>query len=273
MTIKEVEEKTGLPRSNIRFYEKEKLIIPVRNDSNGYRDYSKENVKNIQKIAYLRTLGVSIEDIHNIISHKVSLHEIIKEQTVKLNNQMIDLEKAKVICEKMLMEEELDYEELKIERYMKEMSEYWKANTKLPKVDRVNFLYIWGGVIVWGIITMLSLFIAVLFFPHLPREIPIQWNKGVAVSYVYKGYIFAYPAACIVIRFLLRPLIWKWIKQMASSFELENYFANFLCFVALSFEIFTLFFIHGLVKSILVVILVDALVLFGLLLKTGIKID
>ena len=30
MTIKEVEEQTGLSRSNIRFYEKEKLIEPLR---------------------------------------------------------------------------------------------------------------------------------------------------------------------------------------------------------------------------------------------------
>ena len=40
MTIKEVEEQTGLTRSNIRFYEKEKPIEPARNDKNGYRDYS-----------------------------------------------------------------------------------------------------------------------------------------------------------------------------------------------------------------------------------------
>ncbi len=42
MTIKEVEEQTGLTRSNIRFYEKEKLIEPSRNDKNGYRDYSEK---------------------------------------------------------------------------------------------------------------------------------------------------------------------------------------------------------------------------------------
>ena len=40
MTIKEVEQITGLTRSNIRFYEKEKLISPERNASNGYREYS-----------------------------------------------------------------------------------------------------------------------------------------------------------------------------------------------------------------------------------------
>ena len=31
MTIKDVEERTGLSRSNIRFYEKEKLIEPSSN--------------------------------------------------------------------------------------------------------------------------------------------------------------------------------------------------------------------------------------------------
>lgn len=35
MTIKEVEEKTGIVRSSVRFYEKEKLIHPVRNNRNG----------------------------------------------------------------------------------------------------------------------------------------------------------------------------------------------------------------------------------------------
>lgn len=72
MTIKDVEERTGLSRSNIRFYEKEKLIEPSRNESNGYRDYSENDVENIKKIAYLRTLGISIEDIRNIISVKCS---------------------------------------------------------------------------------------------------------------------------------------------------------------------------------------------------------
>ncbi|MCM1088664.1 MAG: MerR family transcriptional regulator, partial [Muribaculaceae bacterium] len=63
MTIKEVEKQTGLARSNIRFYEKEKLIEPSRNDKNGYRDYSEQDIENIKKIAYLRTLEISIEDI------------------------------------------------------------------------------------------------------------------------------------------------------------------------------------------------------------------
>ena len=73
MTIKEVEERTGLARSNIRFYEKEKLIEPSRNEKNGYRDYSEQDIENIKKIAYLRTLEISIEDIRYIMSNKSEL--------------------------------------------------------------------------------------------------------------------------------------------------------------------------------------------------------
>ena len=88
MTIKAVEERTGLSRSNIRFYEKEKLIEPSRNESNGYRDYSENDVENIKKIAYLRTLGISIEDIRNIISEKATLKDTLEKQYEVLKSQI-----------------------------------------------------------------------------------------------------------------------------------------------------------------------------------------
>ena len=95
MTIKDVEERTGLSRSNVRFYEKEKLVEPSRNESNGYRDYSENDVENIKKIAYLRTLGISIEDIRSIISGKVTLQETLEKQNEVLKSQITDLNKAK----------------------------------------------------------------------------------------------------------------------------------------------------------------------------------
>ena len=88
MTIKAVEERTGLSRSNIRFYEKEKLIEPSKNESNGYRDYSENDVENIKKIAYLRTLGISIEDIRNIISEKATLKDTLEKQYEVLKSQI-----------------------------------------------------------------------------------------------------------------------------------------------------------------------------------------
>lgn len=81
MTIKEVEECTGLSRSNVRFYEKERLITPSRNEKNGYRDYSKSDVEDIKKIAYLRTLGISVEEIRNIIEEKEGLQDTVRKQS------------------------------------------------------------------------------------------------------------------------------------------------------------------------------------------------
>lgn len=95
MTIKAVEERTGLSRSNIRFYEKEKLIEPSRNESNGYRDYSENDVENIKKIAYLRTLGISIEDIRSIISEKVTLQKMLEKQKEVLKNSRIFLSRTR----------------------------------------------------------------------------------------------------------------------------------------------------------------------------------
>jgi len=38
MNISQVEKLTGISKQNIRFYEKEELIHPTRNESNVYRE-------------------------------------------------------------------------------------------------------------------------------------------------------------------------------------------------------------------------------------------
>ena len=62
MTIREAEQRTGLDRATIRFYEKEGLISPKRLD-NGYRDYAEEEITALLRIKLLRELGVSLEEI------------------------------------------------------------------------------------------------------------------------------------------------------------------------------------------------------------------
>lgn len=56
MTIQEVEKLAGMTRANIRFYEKEGLITPERNEANNYRAYSNRDVEALRKIKYLRML-------------------------------------------------------------------------------------------------------------------------------------------------------------------------------------------------------------------------
>lgn len=274
MTIKEVEERTSLSRSNIRFYEKEKLIEPSRNESNGYRDYSENDVENIKRIAYLRTLGISIEDIRSIISEKITLQETLEKQNEVLKSQIIDLNKAKLMCEKMLDEESISYEKLQVEQYVTELQDYWKDNQAVFKLDSVSFLYIWGSMLTWTTITALCLIIGGLFYSKLPTEIPVQWSNGVATSLVNKNWIFICPVICIIIRYMLKPFIY--VKLQMSNYYGEvitEYLTNYMCFIVLSVEVFAILFTFGVVKSIVMLLFVDTVVFIGLLVVGLTKMD
>lgn len=207
MTIKEVEERTGLSRSNVRFYEKEGLIAPSRNEKNGYRDYSKSDIESIKKIAYLRTLGVSVEDIRNIIEEKEGLHKVIQRQSEILKTQISDLNRAKTLCERMLRSNAMSYEEFQVEEYVGQLQEYWDDNKR-------------------------------------------------------------------VLRYLIRPVMYAKL-QMGNAFGeiITEYLTNYLCFVALSVEIFSILFLYGVVKNIVAVLFVDAVVLLGMLAVGIVKMD
>lgn len=274
MTIKEVEEQTGLTRSNIRFYEKEKLIEPSRNDKNGYRDYSEKDIENIKKIAYLRTLEISIEDIRNIISDKVSLAEIVKKQTATITTQIESLNQAKTMCERMLESGNISFDELQVEKYVADLETYWSDHKPVFKLDSVSFLYIWGSLITWTVITLLCLIIEILSYAKLPSKIPVQWDNGFVTSAADKKFIFVYPFACICIRILLRPVIYvRFLMNYIYGELITEYLSNYLCFVALSVEVFSIMFIYGLIKSVVAVLLVDTVVLIGILIIGITKIN
>lgn len=266
MTIKEVEERTGLARSNIRFYEKEKLIEPSRNEKNGYRDYSEQDIENIKKIAYLRTLEISIEDIRYVMSNKVPLMDVIERQTATIQTQIEDLNKAKIMCKKMLAAGNVSFDEMQVEKYVTDLQTYWNDNKTVFKLDSVSFLYIWGSLITWTIITSLCLIIGLVLYTKLPPEIPVQWSNGSAISLVDKNFIFVYPLACIIIRLFLRPVILvSLLKNYPYGELITEYLTNYLCFIALSVELFSILFVYGLVKSIVIVLIIDTVVLIGTL--------
>ncbi len=274
MTIKEVEEQTGLTRSNIRFYEKEKLIEPLRNDKNGYRDYSEKDVESIKKIAFLRTLEISIEDIRNILSGKVPLADIIEKQTTTIQTQIEGLNQAKTMCERMLASGNISFDELQVEKYVEDLETHWSDNKPVIKLDSVSFLYIWGSLITWSIIASLCLLIGILSYAKLPSQIPVQWDNGIATSVIDKKFIFVYPLACICIRILLRPIIYvRFLINYTYGELITEYLSNYLCFIALSVEVFSIMFVYGLIKSVVAVLLVDTAALIGILIAGITKVS
>ena len=100
MTIKEMEQILDIPRATIRFYEKEGLIHPQR-EENGYRDYSEEDVERLKKIIIFRKIGLAVNDIADIFDGAKSIDEVLDENMSSLQLQISELTGAMNLCRKM----------------------------------------------------------------------------------------------------------------------------------------------------------------------------
>ncbi len=115
MTVKELETRTGLDRATIRFYEKEGLISP-RRMANGYRDYTPAEASTLEKIALLRRLGLSIEQIRRVQSGELPLGVALEVQEEALQKQERETFHARRILE-AIREEGASYETLEPNKY------------------------------------------------------------------------------------------------------------------------------------------------------------
>lgn len=115
MTVKEIEERSGISRANIRYYETEGLLHPRRRE-NGYRDYSEADVLALQRIKLLRGLGLSLEMIRNVGEGKVSLYRVLGEQIKVLNGMQEETARAEDICRKM-QQDMVTFDSLQPDKY------------------------------------------------------------------------------------------------------------------------------------------------------------
>lgn len=100
MTIKEMEALSGIPRANIRFYEKEGLITPQR-QSNGYREYSQDDLDCLKRIRLLRTIHFSLEDIKALSRNERDLTELLLKHIRELQKEKQILDQSVEICERL----------------------------------------------------------------------------------------------------------------------------------------------------------------------------
>ena len=101
MNIREVERELGIPRANIRYYEKEGLLHPARG-ANNYRIYTEEDVAALEKIRLLRRLDMPVETIRAVQAGKVALAEALARQERLLESEAVKLERARAVCRSML---------------------------------------------------------------------------------------------------------------------------------------------------------------------------
>ena len=116
MNIKEIEERSGLTRANIRYYEQEGLIAPVRRE-NKYRDYSEEDLETLLRIALLRNLGFSLDEIRRLQSGELELAAAMRERSAALESEGQRLLAARNVCD-AISREVTSYSALRPEDYL-----------------------------------------------------------------------------------------------------------------------------------------------------------
>ena len=138
MKIKEIEERSGMSRANIRFYESEGLIAPAR-DTNGYRDYSEADLEILQRIKLLRTLRISLEEIKAVANGQHDLVEALDAHLLTLETEKLQVEQAQKLC-RLMRDDNVQYASLDAQYYLEylqslstQQSAVWKEDT-LPKV-------------------------------------------------------------------------------------------------------------------------------------------
>ena len=99
MTIKEVSEKYQISEATLRYYEKEGILLPVKR-KNGIRNYTEDNLRNIEFVQCMRNSVMSIERLKKYIMLTTGQNtererkEILEEQRSEIKEKMKQLEES-----------------------------------------------------------------------------------------------------------------------------------------------------------------------------------
>ena len=135
MKINQVEQLVGITKGNIRFYEKEGLLTPGRNNENGYRDYSDADVAWLKKIKLLRMLDVPIEEILRLKSGELTLEDAMGRHTIQLERRRNNLDAMAGLCTQ-LREKRCRLDTLDVDGVLASMEQQEQEGPKFMNVKR-----------------------------------------------------------------------------------------------------------------------------------------
>ena len=94
LSIGDVEKITGISKDRLRYYEEKRLITPVRDTDNSYREYDNEEVLKLLGIQLYRSMDLGVKEIQQI-QDSDTIEEIcgvFKNRQKELNFQMAQLQ-------------------------------------------------------------------------------------------------------------------------------------------------------------------------------------
>ncbi len=145
MKIHEVALKTGLTKKSIRYYEDMGLLNPLRN-SNDYREYTEEDLKNLELIKFLRELEVPIMDIKKLKRGDKSIKQCMEERLKNMEEKEKDQEKIKGICKSLAKGNE-DIKTINIKEYQNVVNNIGSKNYMVKDVKKSHREKIMGALL------------------------------------------------------------------------------------------------------------------------------
>ena len=102
MRVKQMAQQLGVTADTIRFYTRNGILSPQKNQINGYRKYGEKDIQRMRFIISARQLGFSVNDIKDILVEADNHHSpcptvrrIIKERLEETENQFNEMVKLR----------------------------------------------------------------------------------------------------------------------------------------------------------------------------------
>lgn len=199
MFINEVEHLVGLSKKSIRYYEENGLLNPKRNSENDYRIYSKEDIKKLKTIKFLRELNVPIRDLKLLDKKEITLQECMSDRIKKIESEEANYTKIKNMCLEISKSNE-EYEKIDITKYLQEVNRLNKEGFTMREIKTNKNKKIKGAIISSLIFSLFFIFIAgmITYFQFTETD-KMPW-----ILYVFFIIIFIIPIISIFYNLIIR---------------------------------------------------------------------
>jgi len=187
MKINEVEQAVGISKRNIRFYEKEGLLAPGRNNANGYRDYEADDVVLLKKIKLLRKLAIPIEEILKIQNGILTTKDALLRHLIKLERDSNNLEQTMRLCTQMAQSAE-HLDTMDPDKYLEQIDKMEKEGTRFLNINKDNKRRFSAVAVACIVIAFMGAVLGVLLWAFIADHVPVM----VAVL------VLLFPAAVII---------------------------------------------------------------------------
>jgi DNA-binding transcriptional MerR regulator len=114
MRISEVSDQCGVSPDTLRYYERIGLLPSINRNNGGIRDYGEIDLKRIEFIKCMRSVGLPIEVL-------IEYFKLVQQgdQTIEVRKEILKEQRAQLVTKMEEMQETLDFLDYKIEVYEK----------------------------------------------------------------------------------------------------------------------------------------------------------